>query len=289
MKCIYHVADLDGHCSGAIVKYQNSRCEMIPYDYGKVFPWEKFKDSNETVYMVDVSLPAKDMRKLADMCNLIWIDHHKTAIDEVLEEGLNLPGLREIGQSACELTWKYLFPDRELPESVYLLGRYDVWDWQDKPRALPFQYGMKMEKTWPGQPVWNSLFSEKDINASKFLEDILRKGKIVLRYQKNEDKKYAKGYAFESEFEGYRILAVNRGMTGSQIFDSIWDKEKHDIMVVFCLKQKEDGGGYFWKVSLFTEKLDINVGKIAKSYGGGGHQGAAGFSCDKLPFLKERQ
>jgi nanoRNase/pAp phosphatase (c-di-AMP/oligoRNAs hydrolase) len=37
-------------------------------------------------------------------------------------------------------------------------------------------------------------------------------------------------------------------------------------------------------VSLYSTRDDIDCGAIAKTYGGGGHKGAAGFQCDTLPF-----
>lgn len=36
----YHSADLDGFCSGAIIKYSFPECELIPINYGDTFPWE---------------------------------------------------------------------------------------------------------------------------------------------------------------------------------------------------------------------------------------------------------
>jgi len=38
-----------------------------------------------------------------------------------------------------------------------------------------------------------------------------------------------------------------------------------------------------WTVTLYSRD-GINVGEIAKKYGGGGHANAAGFQCEKLPF-----
>ena len=39
-----------------------------------------------------------------------------------------------------------------------------------------------------------------------------------------------------------------------------------------------------WKVSLYSTKPEIDCGAIAKTYGGGGHVGAAGFVCNRLPW-----
>jgi len=41
MKCFYHSVDLDGHCSGAIVKRAYPDCEMIGINYGDKFPWQQ--------------------------------------------------------------------------------------------------------------------------------------------------------------------------------------------------------------------------------------------------------
>jgi len=88
MKCFYHSADLDGHCSGAIVKHFNPECEMFPINYGQTFPWEKIQE-DEWIYMVDFSLqPFEDMVKLNQSCNLVWIDHHATAIEDRRKSGL---------------------------------------------------------------------------------------------------------------------------------------------------------------------------------------------------------
>ena len=38
MKCFYHSADLDGQCSGAIVKLARPDCELVGIDYGDPFP-----------------------------------------------------------------------------------------------------------------------------------------------------------------------------------------------------------------------------------------------------------
>jgi nanoRNase/pAp phosphatase (c-di-AMP/oligoRNAs hydrolase) len=42
--------------------------------------------------------------------------------------------------------------------------------------------------------------------------------------------------------------------------------------------------GEQYTVSLYSKTVDVS--EIAKKYGGGGHKGAAGFQCKKLPFMK---
>lgn len=276
MICFYHKSDLDGHCSGAIVKDYYPDCEMIGIDYGDEFPWERVKPL-EVVFMVDFSLPEADMRRLSNLAVLHWIDHHKTAIDWAVAGGFWASGgqLLEIGEAACELTWRYLRPDEPMPEAVYLLGRYDVWKHHEVENALEFQYGMRLRDTDPSnRDEWAWLFWHKELCVMQ----VVRDGRMVLLYEDKQNAKYADGYAFELAFEGLRFVALNRGCANSKAFDAVYDSEMHDAMMLFCFN------GQSWKVSLYSDKESVDVSAIAKKYGGGGHKGAAGFHCESLPF-----
>lgn len=77
----------------------------------------------------------------------------------------------------------------------------------------------------------------------------------------------------------YNAICANRGFTNSQLFDSVYDSTRHDLMLVFCFKK----GRYHF--NLYSDKSEIDCGKIAKTFGGGGHKGAAGFHSYHLPFL----
>jgi len=155
--CIYHKRDLDGWMSGAIVKkwfeetnknsevlnltqhnklhWENSPKEtknhyntlwMLGWDYGDNIPDLSGYDK---VIMCDVSFPTLEMGSIP--AELIWIDHHKSAIDEVdkylKDNSGHFDGLRDIKFAACELTWVYFFPSESMPEIVRLLGRYDCF------------------------------------------------------------------------------------------------------------------------------------------------------------------
>ncbi len=160
MKCFYHSADLDGHCSGAIVKMVFPDCEMIGINYGDEFPWDSIPvGCGETIFMVDFSLqPYPQMRKLERHADpLVWIDHHKSAIDEH-EEWIKagdggVLGIQESGMGACQLVWEYLkyeirahgYSGAMISTFIKLLAEYDVWDHSD-PRTLGFQYGMRQQE-----------------------------------------------------------------------------------------------------------------------------------------------
>lgn len=272
MKCFYHSGDLDGHCSGAIVKYRYPECELVGINYGDEFPWANV-EQGEIVFVVDFSLqPWKDMQRLSDWADMVWIDHHKSAIENYLEYGLKAEVGTADGVAACELTWAWVFPSKDIPKSVWALGRYDVWD-HSHPDVLPFQYGMRLEDTDPGnQKLWKDTFSDM------FYEAILNRGYTVLRYIEQYYRKLAAACAFELRLDGLRCIAANANLVNSQLFDSVYDPKCHDAMLVFGRKKDH------WTVSMYSTKDDVDVSQICKARGGGGHKGAAGFQCQELPF-----
>ncbi len=273
-KCFYHSSDLDGHCSGAIVKRRYPDCDLIPVNYGDKFPWNDIAPGEEVI-MVDFSLqPFDDMLRLAALAALTWIDHHISAIREHEIHGLDATVVLDEARAGCELTWEHLKENRAMPRAVCLLGRYDVWDHSDKD-TLPFQYGMRLEDTDPErQAFWSGVFAKF---SNKF-RDILTNGKVVLRYIERENEKYAKACAFATQLDGLRCIAANRMLANSQTFDSVWDPNVYDAMLIFGWRKDK------WTVNLYSDKEDVDVSEVAKRYGGGGHREASGFSVDVLPF-----
>ena len=276
----------DGHCSGALVKYFYGSCEMIGINYGDKFPWQRISKDADKIWMVDFSLqPFDQMVKLQQLSGdrLIWIDHHKSAIEEHKDwnhnhyEYLSINGTRKIGKGACQLVFEYLQAELHfsgvLPTFVKLLAEYDVWDHSD-PRALSFQYGMRMQKnTFPdNQKLWASLFDAEEVQR------ITEIGSTILEYEIAQNEKYASACAFETDLDGLKCIAINKSLTNSQVFDSVWNPEKYDAMLSFGYRKGQ------WTVTLYSDKPDIDVSVIAKNRGGGGHRGAAGFQCSELPF-----
>lgn len=278
MICIYHSKDLDGYCSGAIVKRKYPNIKLIGFDYGQKLPIEEIPEG-EPVIMIDVSLPMEQMVELSvrSKGQFTWIDHHVSAIKDYNKfVGSVRPfcvAILQDGIAACEIAWMYLFSNRFMPKSVSLLGKYDTWrnsdreEWDNE--IMPFQYGMRMicssAETFPQE-----LLQAYSVTDDKRVVEIIHDGKNILSYQKVQNERACKN-AFEFEFEGLRAIGLNNGGANSQVFESVYDENKHDIMMPFVFT------GEFWKVSLYTTKDEIDCSAIAKSKGGGGHKKAAGF------------
>jgi len=160
--CIYHSIDLDGWMSAAIVKHwwelntkmqeggsRTDRIEFLSFNYSDPIPDLSEYDK---VIMCDISFPVEEMNSLEfsleygnpESENFIWIDHHISAINDNSKR--NFHGIRDTKFAACELTWRYFFPNETMPEIVRLLGRYDCFGHkgtEEELKVLEFQYGAR--------------------------------------------------------------------------------------------------------------------------------------------------
>ena len=282
MLCIYHSADHDGKGSAAIVKYAHKECELLGFNYDQEIPYEEIEKHNDIV-VCDVSFPMEYMFKLHNEKNLIWIDHHQSAIDlynEYLkkEGGLGIKGERAVGMAAIELTWRYFFPEVEVPLGVRLLALNDLFDLRDK-RVRPFEYAFQsLGVNRPYEKVWRELFENK-IDVDLMVE----KGNAILSFIKHRDYRLARNMSFEGTYKDLRYIAANMPQAGSDFFESLDNIKNYDFMVSFALNKRNK-----WNLSFRTTKDNVDVSLIASDFGGGGHKKASGASgLDELPeFLR---
>jgi oligoribonuclease NrnB/cAMP/cGMP phosphodiesterase (DHH superfamily) len=273
MKIFYHGDDFDGLCSAAIIHLRYPIAQLIPMTYGNNFPWDSI-EPDEQVIMVDFSLSMSDMIKLNSLCRFVWIDHHFSAIQAYEEGNTAINGVRINGTAACVLTWRYFFGG-SIPRAIVLLGRYDVWDKDEEGIVDFFHLGMEAfppKNVVPDSFIWKQLFEDDEI-----VESVIKDGRVISGYQKSFAEKYCKSYAFEKELFGLRAICVNIGMFGSDFFESVYDPNKHDIMVLYCDNPKGRCG-----VSLRSTKDEVDCSKIAKLFGGGGHKRASGLSVKNI-------
>lgn len=273
MKCFYHT-DMDGKASAAIVyNYYNKNVECIPINYAMKFPFDSV-ESDEDVIIVDFSLKPDDMEKLLQITsNITWIDHHATAIENLKD--FDLKGLRSIDKAGCQLVWEY-YHDEPEPWAIKYIGDHDIWKFEYGDDTRAFMLASRLKSTKPDSLLWDR-WLHHDLDKYDSSEDV-DIGYTLLEYQKQWNEDVAKSWSFKTSINGHTAIACNAVGVNSSLFDSIEDE--YDIKILFRFN------GEMWVVSLFSDN-NIDVSKIAKSYGGGGHKGAAGFTCKELPFSKE--
>lgn len=329
--CIYHSIDLDGWMSAAIVKhwfinkydkvriYNNSdQTELISYytnpnpknDETLVFIGYNYGDpipdlsEYDKVIMCDISFPLINMDSIASNVSIIqrdfiWIDHHISAIKEcsIERDGKYIAGyggIRDTNFAACELTWKYFFPNEPMPEIVRLLGRYDCFGHKgtnEELKVLEFQYGARsVISNYEQAYKWLSAEEEKDyFMGYNTIDIILDKGKAIYQYLCSEAEQiYKTGFILYLDETLYddnnkpnckqkqKFICINKERFNPINFGIDYHKDGYDGAACFHYANG------MWNFSLYNDNGAVDCSIIAKQFGGGGHKGASGFRIDDI-------
>jgi oligoribonuclease NrnB/cAMP/cGMP phosphodiesterase (DHH superfamily) len=293
MKCFYHL-DSDGKCAAFWVSYSVELHDYPKYDpkfieidYRTRFPMETILP-DEQIYIVDYSISPDEMRELLKITqDVTWIDHHKTAIEKYANFEHKIRGIRYDGVAGCILTYCYIHHmtnrgdgdtkpfnismTEDAPLFTKLIADWDVWKFEYGDDTRNFQTAFNTYGFNPLSKLWDEL-----LNSKTLTQDLILQGKIMTVYRDSWAKNYMK-FGFETIFHGKKCFAVNLGCCNSEYFKSLPENE-YEIFIPFIF----DGNQYV--VSLYSKTIDVS--EIAKTYGGGGHKGASGFSCKELPFAR---
>jgi oligoribonuclease NrnB/cAMP/cGMP phosphodiesterase (DHH superfamily) len=275
MIILYHHDDLDGQCSAAQVREAKERitanpirCIAVQYS-GTTWKKEEIEEADE-VYVLDFTFP--DMETLAEITGkkLIWIDHHKTAMEEHRELwDSNILGKRDITKAASQLTWEYLKSDQLLPTAVEYISRRDTWQFGDKKGEISaFTGACQILVHSPEDADWKDLLTSCK-NGKEKVDLYLRVGHALADVQKVRiEKAFERGT--DISFNGLRARLINTTFDTSDIGEYVYQKPEYDIAVMWQMIND------MIQVSLRSNSTDC--AEIAQKYGGGGHRGAAGFT-----------
>lgn len=313
---IFHHNDADGYAAGYIAQLyetiQNEFDEIKTNEinYNTEFPFGQINEGDK-VYIVDYSLHPNDMIKLLKITkNVIWIDHHISAINkyddwnDLIEEATGIseiPGIRVNGISGSALTYLYCchgwnesalselrdcsineeevckvltkdFEERA-PKYLVYINDWDIWK-HDYKESEQLQIAIS-------NILDINLIMEMDRNED-LVDELLEKGKHYIEYRDMWSNQFMNTYGFETHLEDLDgnlklIFVANLGNANSKFFGNRIDE--YDAVVTQCFN------GEIWNFSIYSNKEDFDCSKIASHFGGGGHKGAAGFSLAE-PFTK---
>jgi oligoribonuclease NrnB/cAMP/cGMP phosphodiesterase (DHH superfamily) len=237
----------------------------IPVQYGQPIP--QIPEMGD-VFILDFSYSREIMYELGsrNIGIVVIIDHHKTAAATLSE---SIPGVRvhfDMEESGASLTWKYFYGDTKMPVIVQYTKDRDLWKFQ-LPDSREISTLMKTEeKTFEN---WRRLEEQmEDVEGKIMLAEF---GAVILRAQ-NKQIDFLSTKTQDVIIHGYVVKAVNSTFYASEIGEKILKMypEIRFAAVWFDLSLHE-------RVWSLRSRGDFDVSAVAKSYGGGGHQGAAGF------------
>ena len=253
---IYHANCTDGFGAAySAWKLLGNRAEYHACSHGTMPPDVKGKN----VVILDFSFNNATTKKMIAEANALYvIDHHKTAMVELHD----IPNTHfDMTKSGAMLSWEFFHPGKEPPKFIRYIMDRDLWTWE-------LEYSKEFSAAFDMVPFEFEEF-EKFEDDSVF-DDAVKRGSYILAYSKTVVKKVCEKAQLRKLNEK-DVLVVNASHWMSEIGSRLapdcdfaliwyWDHEvKHT------------------KVSLRAFHDTVDVGEVAKQFGGGGHRKAAGF------------
>lgn len=276
-RMIFYHDDADGRCAAAIArghaKLTGWERAYAPFQYGDLINWQIFENfkAGDTVWILDFSFKAKEMEKLCDIVgseNITWIDHHIKSQD-LYDQFKHLKGVRLTGEAACILTWRYCFGENSIPKPVLHIGDRDIWRFAFGDDTKYFYEKYLQEETEPWREVWDGWLDP----GYNFKTELVY-GKIIYHARMKWLKDMARrlGREHQEFIDGVMTLTVNFPGSGDmgQIIQDM------GYLIAHCYEDKPNSEGRVVRLHhLYSDTID--VGEIARAYGGGGHKEAAGW------------
>jgi len=277
--CIYHANCADGFGAAWVVR-QALGAENVEFHaghYGKPAPDVEGRD----VIIVDFSYPYVLLVLLGHQArSILIIDHHKTAAEALAKLPTApscfaewAPSTQRVGtvfdmnRSGAGLTWDYFNPGQPRPALINHIEDRDLWRFKlegtREIQANLFSYPYDFE-------VWDALMNTP---TSQLLAD----GKAIERKHHKDVAELVVGSKRRMVIAGFDVPVAN--------LPYIHSSDAGHLMAIgepfAACYQDTSEHRYF---SLRSHDQGLDVGEIAKRYGGSGHRNAAGF---KVPFGHE--
>lgn len=256
--------------------------EFIPVKYGAPPPPVH---KHQCIYIVDFSYKREVLNNLKPLVtNLTILDHHKTA-EADLKAFPN--AIFDMNRSGAVITWNYFHKD-----PVPLLLRYvqanDLWRHKDLPNTQAMiRFIRTMPRTFDNWDILNRQIETE-------FRNVMPKALAIEEYFQTQ-KNYIADAAHLVNFGGEVVPVVNSNYVFcSEVCNTLCDRHKTAFAMSWFADKEGKAIVSLRSTDRHIEGNDIreqdyicfDVSALAKRYGGGGHQKAAGFSMDMKEWLK---
>lgn len=289
---IYHQVKPGVNCpdglAGAWVVHQYLRDTAgVPPEHIDILGWvyqtppPDFFLPNDHVIVVDFSFPSHVIQEWIDKgITFEVLDHHKTAEEELRQffvgslksvvEAKGSKVLFDMNQCGATLAWKHFFPDKPMPVFLEFVRDRDLWRYEFPETRSVHEAMAAIGRTF-------QFFDElAPLTRGELLAKLLPIGNPLLE-RKRQKCLAAVVRAKISELAGYEIpmidLLPEEERLVSDICQIMYEEAFPDAPFVAC---RRECGKYDLR-SDNKKKESVDVGAIARQFGGGGHFYAAGF------------
>ena len=281
----YHSSCRDGMCSAAVCYLEYGDTALyIPVNYGDsladlmvkhqtadiedvLFVDFMFRDSTDTIIQL-----------LNQGIRVTIIDHHLSSVGDVqtvvdaTDEGSGLTVQFDNGHSGAYLTWKFFYPNAMAPAVVRYVEDRDIWLWK-MPRTKAINAAL--QGTPLNMDVWVELLlgwdQAKMIDRGLFQTEFMAQqiGAHMARARQVEVAD-ARGAWFPAMIFGYSMKEV-----ASEVCHFLLEQYPGvELAIGVPTNMKEDGQTYS------VRSKNGQARAFCETYGGGGHDNAAGFKLD---------
>lgn len=260
---LYHADCPDGFASAWALskRYGFDRVRYVPLAYGEALRPGAY--AGESVIMVDVSLPRSQFLLLNDEVeHLMLIDHHASASEELSD----LPNtFFDLTRSGAGLAWDIAHEGSPRPLLIDLIEDRDLWN-----HVLPDTVLLRVLDSLPMEfAAWDGFVADLE-NAR---DQMSVEAAAIERYDARSIERVLR-HAIRMTQGGLRGWAVNapREMA-SDACARLLENEGCDFAMAWFHAAENNEASCSWRSKAAST---VDVVKLAREYGGGGHTHASG-------------
>jgi uncharacterized protein len=265
---IYHGQNCTDGFAAAFAAYLvlGDKAQYIAAEHGPNAP--SIDVTGKNVAIIDYCFSKEIMqRMISQASSLIILDHHASA-QEALSDVDDKYKVFEMAQSGASLAWNY-FHGEDVPLLFRFIEDKDIWRWALKD-SEEFSAAFSMI------PLEFSAWKDLLDSGEAGIQNLIEKGSAILSYKKSViDSHVSRAVPCRlkvaPEFNG---LAVNGTTVASEIGNAMCQSQGVDYGLIWSYEHAT----HTYRVSLRSDSDRVDVSKIAKHFGGGGHRRASGFS-----------
>jgi oligoribonuclease NrnB/cAMP/cGMP phosphodiesterase (DHH superfamily) len=280
---VFHYPCQDGLASGYVATLAHElngwpKPELYPIAHGVSLDQTRF--INRRVLFCDYSPSLEILNQIELVANaIVVLDHHVTARDALTSKPY---AIFDMGRSGVGITWDYFFPSKPIPLFLSMVQDRDLWVWSifgSKDFCLGFLTVCSTINQYDFPKLFK-IFDELYTNPDKINYYIgiggLLQSSTMCKVQGIAEQALKK----ITEYQGKRVCVVN---CTADYISELGNVISSNANVDFAVLWRHDNVTGEYYISLRSCNK-ANVSDIAKSFGGGGHPNAAGFSSSISPL-----
>lgn len=286
---LYHAGCVDGFTAAWAIHRKlhdphgrGVKVDLMPVRHGELSP---ATDAYYYVYIVDFCYPYAELVVLSEHSEVTVLDHHRSAMDEVITAQGHDPDFWESYQwfspmlnihfdpsrSGAGIAWDYIADGEPRPDLVHYVEDRDLWNNQLRGTREVSAYLRTLDLNHPNAlDVW-------DVLAETPIDSLIEMGTGCVQ-QLDAIVRAAVEESYLCEMGGRTFPITNvTYVAGSETAEALcehWDAP----MAAYYFRQA-DGR---WKYGFRSRDGSTTVHDFATQFGGGGHPSASGAVCDTL-------